>query len=350
MNDKNQASLWDLDYYNYELPAELIAQYPSHHRSSARLMNIRAQGIEDTFIKRLPQLLQRGDLLVFNNTKVLPTRFFGIKESGGKAEVFLNRILSQDEGEVWIRSSRPPPMESRIAVDDDKNVSLQVIDRREGFYIVRSASMSLMSLCRRYGQVPLPPYIKRNTSTQDRTRYQTVFAKKAGAAAAPTAGLHFSKGLFKHLITAGIERIEVTLHIGAASFVPIRSKDIRKHVMHSEWCELSAPAARILNNTKEKKCRIIAVGTTSLRVLETAYKTKFHTYQGETNLFIHPGSRAIRSADMLMTNFHLPRSSLLLLVCAFGGYESMMQAYQHAIKRRYRFFSYGDAMLIPRAH
>ena len=343
---------YDISDYDYDLPRGLIAQYPLSKRTDARLMNLSAAGIEDTYIRHLPQLLRKDDVLVFNNTRVLPMRFFAIKKSGGKVEVLLNRILNKNEGEALVRSSRPIPIKSHLSINPNRNAELQVIGRHNEFYLVKSPpNISLMNLCRLYGQVPLPPYIDRDPLPQDKRRYQTVFAKEAGAAAAPTAGLHFSKALLHAIEAAGIMRLELTLHTGAATFAPIRTTDISKHKMHSEWCELSPAVAQRLNDAKARKRRIIAVGTTSLRVLETAYRPKhsFQAYKGETNLFIHPGSEPIRSVDMLVTNFHLPRSSLLFLVSAFGGYELIMQAYRHAIKHSYRFFSYGDAMLIPRA-
>ena len=338
-----------LSHYNYHLPSNLIAQHPPRSRTDARLLNLTERDEKDTYVRELPQLLKKGDLLVLNNTKVLPLRFSATKETGGKVDMLISRILNKHEAEVLLRSSRSVPIPSRIFLRNrhNKTLALCVIERKDALYLVK-AETNLMDLCHLYGQMPLPPYIARPVQPRDKTRYQTVFAKKEGAAAAPTAGFHFNQPLLKKVRSNGIRTLEITLHIGAATFTPIRVNDISQHKMHSEWCHISSTAARALNLAKAQNRRIIAVGTTSLRALETAYKQQFQAYEGETSLFIHPAGPPIRAADLLLTNFHLPRSSLLLLVCAFAGYDRIMRAYAHAVKKKYRFFSYGDAMLLTR--
>lgn len=347
----SEPSLKALSLYDYHLPPELVAQQPPARRTSARLLSLSGNKRADTHIHNLPQLLRKGDVMVLNNTKVLPMRLFGTKESGGKAEVLISRIINDCQAEALIGSSRPAVIGSHILIDPGKKITLRVIGKKENAYLIESADgTSLLKICHLHGHLPLPPYIRRAPQSSDSKRYQTVFANKEGAAAAPTAGLHFTKNLLSQLEANGVKIIQLTLHIGLATFAPIRVNDITQHRMHPEWCHLSAAAAASLNYAREHRHRIIAVGTTSLRTLETAYgNKKFAAYEGETSLFIHPESPSVESADLLLTNFHLPRSSLLLLVCAFGGYKRIMQAYEYAVEKKYRFFSYGDAMLIEKS-
>ena len=291
--------------------------------------------------------------MVFNNTKVLPMRLLGTKETGGRVEVLISRIINDYQAEALIGSSRPPIPNSHILIANSANsktTKLRVIAKTAHSYLIESQDRtSLVKICHLYGTLPLPPYIHRSPQAADRLRYQTIFATKEGSAAAPTAGLHFTEQLINQIKAMGVKIIQLTLHIGLATFAPIRVDDITKHRIHPEWCHLNAAAAKTLNDAKELNHRIISVGTTSLRTLETAYRNKkFIAYKGETSLFIHPQSQPVQSVDLLLTNFHSPRSSLLLLVCAFGGYNQIMQAYKYAVDKKYRFFSYGDAMLVER--
>lgn len=341
---------YKLESYAYHLPPERIADFPALRRTQARLLHLHQGGLSDRHIHQLPQLLTKGDVLVLNNTKVLPTRFAAVKQTGGKVEILLNRFFSPTEAEAMLRCSRPPKPGEVLTLTDRPDIKMHVLGRAgEFFRLGLSTGENFYDLSRRHGQLPLPPYIRRPARPADYKRYQTTFAKQPGAIAAPTAGLHFSRPLFQAIQARGVRLVELTLHTGAATFAPIRVEDIRRHEMHYEWCELSAPACRVLNRAKQEGRHIIAVGTTALRTMETAWQDRrFTPYKGWTNLFIYPGSKPIQTADRLLTNFHLPRSSLLLLVCAFGGYQQIMHAYKHAVTKHYRFFSYGDAMLIER--
>ena len=343
---------YKLASYAYHLPAELVAKFPAKKRTQARLLHLRQDDLRDRKIHQLPQLLNRGDVLVLNNTKVLPTRFAAIKQTGGKAEILLNRFFGPLEAEAMIRCSRPPQPGDYLMLSEAQDVKMHVLRRKEEFFILGlDKGKDFYHLSRSYGQLPLPSYIKRAPQPADYKRYQTTFAKQPGAVAAPTAGLHFSRPLLNAIQARGARLVELTLHTGAATFTPIRVNDIRQHKMHYEWCELSATACRLLNRAKQEGRRVVAVGTTTLRTLETAWQGKdFTPYKGWTNLFIYPNKHPIQTADLLLTNFHLPGSSLLLLVCAFGGYEQIMRAYKYAVTKQYRFFSYGDAMLIERNH
>lgn len=342
-----------LSQYDYHLPAELIAQQPPSRRTDARLLDLSGNKCEDTHISDLPKLLRKGDVMVLNNTKVLPMRLLGMKETGGRVEVLISHIINDYQAEALIGSSRPPTSNSHILITNSRNnkaIKLKVIAKTGHSYLIESQNRtSLVKICHLYGNLPLPPYIHRPPQAADKLRYQTIFATKEGSAAAPTAGLHFTEHLINQIKTMGVKIIQLTLHIGLATFAPIRTNDITKHSIHPEWCHLSVAAAKTLNDAKKLNHRIISIGTTSLRTLETAYRNrKFVAYKGETSLFIHPESQPVESVDLLLTNFHLPRSSLLLLVCAFGGYNRIMQAYKYAVEKKYRFFSYGDAMLVER--
>ena len=340
----------NLATYDYSLPEHLIAKFPAKRRADARLLNLAKGKMTDTHTRRLPALLRKGDVLVLNNTKVLPARLEARKQTGGKAEVLLNRFFSPTEAEAMIRAARPPRSGETLVLTNAPKVGLRILRRTDAFFVLQLPDGGdFHTICQQYGKLPLPPYIKRPPGPADYRRYQTAFAKQPGAVAAPTAGLHLSNPLLKSMREIGVQTAEITLHTGAATFAPVRAKDIRQHKMHYEWCRVSAKTARLLNLAKQQGRRIVAVGTTSLRTLETIWQKKeFSPYAGWTNLFVYPGGRPIQTADLLLTNFHLPRSSLMLLVCAFGGTETMLNAYAHAIALEYRFFSYGDAMLIER--
>lgn len=371
---------FDLQNYSYELPEELIAQSPLPQRDGSRLLLMGPTGkIEDALIKeigasidtRINTNMNAGDVLVLNNSKVIPMRMFGHKEAnnqgpGGKVEILINSIRQDGRAEALIKASRPLHLRSRIIIDDlddlgnDKKAYFEVVDitqRGENkLYLLQLFSdETIQQLCEKYGVMPLPPYIRRSASAEDRERYQTVYAKESGSAAAPTAGLHFSEELLDQLQQQGIIICELTLHVGIGTFTPIRSRDIRQHTMHPEFCNMPQQICNTLNEARAKGRKIIAVGTTSLRTLESFWDKEsacFIAGEKQTNLYIYPGKEApenvIHSTDILITNFHQPSSSLLLLVCAFGGYDKVMNAYKHAIRQRYRFFSYGDACLFHR--
>ena len=349
----------DLDYYSYDLPQGLIAQHPPRNRNGARLLYIGQEGkIEDSLIKKLDSYLKRGDVLVLNNSRVLPLRLFGNKQDtnnnkiGGKVELLITKIKSEHQAEALIKASGAPKPGSHIILDKDPNTYLQIISSSNGIYLLRcAAEKNITMICEQFGATPLPPYIKRGVNSTDKLRYQTVYAKESGSAAAPTAGLHFTNNLLKKLSDQGVHICELTLHVGIGTFTPIRSRDIRKHKMHPEYCRLSKATSDKLNQAKAKGRRIIAVGTTSLRALETFFDSTGGTFRPgakDTSIFIYPGGQKIKSADILLTNFHQPASSLLLLICAFGGYENIMKGYKHAVDKGYKFLSYGDACLINR--
>lgn len=343
---------FDLSSYDYKLPQELIAQYPSKRRDKARLLHLTNNAIEDTVISQLPKFVNKGDLLVINDTKVIPMRLIGTKNSGGKVEILVNRIFNSNNFEAMIKSSRPAQINSRIFIDEQKDISLTVMEINKEFYNLKLVQgKDIHNICKKYGKVPLPVYIKRSVSSADSGRYQTVYAKKPGAAAAPTAGLHLNKRLLAQLKKKGVNICKLTLHCGAGTFAPIRENDIRKHQIHYEWCEVSQNISDKLNQTRQSGKNILAVGTTCLRALETSLNhnkdaSEFSPYYGWTNAYFYPAGPPIKAVDMLLTNFHIPRSSLFLLVCAFSGYDNIIKAYQHAIKNKYRFFSFGDAMLL----
>jgi len=332
------------------LPPELIAQAPLPARSGSRLLCLDGQtgGIEDRMFADLPELLTAGDLLVFNDTRVFPARLFGEKDTGGRIELLIERLLGGSRVLAQCRASKPPKPGQSLFLDG--NTSARIIARRGEFYEVEfDTGESLPELFERIGHIPLPPYIERRDQAEDRARYQTVFARHPGAVAAPTAGLHFDDALLAQLDQKRIERVYVTLHVGAGTFQPMRVDDITKHRMHAELVRVSAATASQINRAREQGRRVIAVGTTVVRVLESAVRDgRIDTFEGETDIFIYPGYR-FRTVDGLITNFHLPESTLLMLVCAFAGMENVLRAYQHAVELRYRFFSYGDAMFVTPA-
>lgn len=339
--------------FNYALPPELIAQVPLPERSASRLLVVppapaaladRAN-FEDRVFRELPDLLAPGDLLVFNDTRVIPARLFGQKATGGRVEILIERLLGGNEARVQLGVSKSPKAGVRIALDAGGEA--EVLGRDGEFYRLRfDISEPLERWLLHAGRLPLPPYIQREPGVDDDERYQTVFARELGAVAAPTAGLHFDDALFDSLQRRGVGFGHVTLHVGAGTFQPVRADRLDDHVMHSEWLNVGAGLVEQIRHTRATGGRVIAVGTTVVRALESAMRAgELQPFAGETRLFILPGYE-IRSVDALITNFHLPESTLLMLVSAFVGKARMFAAYEHAIRERYRFFSYGDAMLL----
>jgi S-adenosylmethionine:tRNA ribosyltransferase-isomerase len=336
------------DFY-FELPQELIAQYPLPDRSSSRLLCLDKTGkVNDRVFTELPDILQDGDLLVFNNTRVIPARLFGSKQTGGKVEVLVERILDDHRLLAHVRASKSPKPGSRLSLEG--GVDVTVLGREGELFELRfEGPASVIEQLDQYGHMPLPPYIERADETHDRERYQTIYAQKQGAVAAPTAGLHFDKALLEQLTERGVSFAFVTLHVGAGTFQPVRVDDISEHLMHAEYIEVDDDVVAAVESTRSAGGRVIAVGTTSVRALESAvHNGKLTSYYGDTDIFITPGYH-FQVVDGLITNFHLPESTLLMLVCAFSGYDAVMSAYQHAIRQKYRFFSYGDAMFLMNA-
>ncbi len=332
--------------FNYHLPPELIAQRPAEQRSASRLLSLDRQSgqLNDRQFVDLPALLNAGDLLVFNNTKVIPARLHAHKDSGGRAEILVERLLSQQECLAQVRASKSPKAGGKMVLEDGSE--LLVLGRQDDFFHLRSGETDLMSLLQSLGHMPLPPYITREDNETDRSRYQTVFAETPGAVAAPTAGLHFDEGLLERLRSAGIYSTTVTLHVGAGTFQPVRVDNIEDHLMHAEWLEVSSAACDAVTATKARGGRVIAVGTTAVRSLETAAQGgSMQAYSGDSRIFIYP-PYDFRVVDAMITNFHLPESTLLMLVSAFAGLDQTLAAYRHAVEQSYRFFSYGDAMLL----
>ncbi|KAA0441707.1 MAG: tRNA preQ1(34) S-adenosylmethionine ribosyltransferase-isomerase QueA [Candidatus Thioglobus sp.] len=332
-----------LSDFDFSLPKSLIAQKPTKNRIDSRLL-VAQSPIIDTFFRNIGDFIQAGDLLVMNNTKVIPARLFGHKESGGKVEIMLERLLSKNQAVAMIRASRAPQIGSHIVLENKVLVTVQ--KKHEGFYTLDFATNSLLDLLNNIGHIPLPSYIDRADNAQDLSRYQTVFAQKDGAVAAPTAGLHFDEALLSELKKQGVNTAFVTLHVGAGTFQPVKVDNIEDHIMHSEYYEVPQKTVDKIKQTKKNGKRVIAVGTTAVRSLESAAKnSELKKTQAETDIFIYPGYE-FKVADALITNFHLPKSSLLMLVSAFVGHQKMLQIYQHAINKKYRFFSYGDAMFL----
>ena len=333
--------------FSYELPPELIAQAPLPGRSDSRLLVVPPADapLRDLHFRDIAALLQAGDLLVFNDTRVIPARLFGRKQTGGEVEILIERLLPAQQARAQIGASKPPKPGSRISLQDGTGVT--VLGREDGFYQLRfETTEPAEAVLNRLGQLPLPPYIQRAAGHDDAERYQTVFARHAGAVAAPTAGLHFDRHLLDTLAAKGVSFGHVTLHVGAGTFQPMRSEHLKDHVMHSEWLNVGAELCAQIAQTRAAGGRVVAVGTTVLRALETALVDgEVKPFAGETRLFIFPGY-IIRSIDALITNFHLPESTLLMLVSAFAGKPRVFEAYRHAVAQRYRFFSYGDAMLL----
>lgn len=338
--------------FDFELPKSLIAQNPPKNRTDSRLLvpftpSCRVQStITDSFFHQIASFIKPGDLLVMNNTRVIPARLFGHKESGGKVEIMIERLLSDRQVLAMMKASRAPQIDSFITLENGEKA--QVINKENGFYTLDFATDSLLDLLDNVGHIPLPPYIERSDEQADLERYQTVFAKRDGAVAAPTAGLHFDDELLSSLKEKGIDHCFVTLHVGAGTYQPVKVDEIANHKMHSEYFEIDQTTVDKINQTKANGGRIIAVGTTAVRSMESAAKSgKLKAVQEETDIFIYPGYE-FKVVDMMITNFHLPKSSLLMLVSAFIGLDKMMEIYQHAIDKKYRFFSYGDAMLLKK--
>jgi S-adenosylmethionine:tRNA ribosyltransferase-isomerase len=331
--------------FDYELPEELIARYPLDQRSESRLLCLSRQtgAIAHRYFKDLPDLLQPGDLLVFNNTRVMPARLYAQKTTGGQCEVLIERLVNEKQAWAHVRASKAPKPGTVLLIAD--NTALTVKGREEDLFLVES-EQPLTTLLMQQGHMPLPPYLQRADEALDQERYQTVYAKELGAVAAPTAGLHFDETILEKLKHKGIESAYLTLHVGAGTFQPVRVENILDHKMHYEYAEVPEEVCKRIAETKTRGHRVIAIGTTSARSLETAALSgKLQAFRGETNLFIYPGFK-FQVIDGLLTNFHLPKSTLLMLIAAFAGREQVLAAYQAAIAERYRFFSYGDAMLI----
>jgi S-adenosylmethionine:tRNA ribosyltransferase-isomerase len=338
--------------FHYELPDELIAQAPLPERSASRLLTLdgASGAVEHRRVRDLPELLSPGDLLVFNDTRVLPARLWGQKSTGGRVEILVERVTGECTALVHIRASKSPKAGAEIALCADARAAplpdtLRVTGREGGLFTIEAES-PLGALLARHGHMPLPPYIERADVEADRERYQTVFARRDGAVAAPTAGLHFDDALLAALGERGIEHCHITLHVGAGTFQPVRVDDIREHEMHAEYLEVAEDACAAIAATRARGGRVVAVGTTAVRSLETAAAAgEPAPYFGDTRLFIYPGYR-FRCVDAMITNFHLPESTLLMLVSAFSGREQVLAAYAEAVRERYRFFSYGDAMFL----
>ena len=343
--------------FHYRLPPELIAQAPLPQRSASRLLVVPPgeAALQDRAFAELPALLAPGDLLVFNDTRVIPARLFGTKATGGRVEILIERLLGGQEARAQLGVSKSPKAGARIALDAGGEA--EVLARDGEFYRLRfdvqdeGRPEPLESWLLHAGRLPLPPYIQREPGADDAERYQTVFAREIGAVAAPTAGLHFDQALLDALAARGVQFGHVTLHVGAGTFQPVRAESLDQHVMHSEWLNVGAQLVEQIQRTRAAGGRVVAVGTTVVRALESASRLnpdgegELQPFAGETRLFILPGYR-IRSVDALITNFHLPESTLLMMISAFAGKERVFAAYEHAIRERYRFFSYGDAMLL----
>ncbi|HDY98627.1 MAG TPA: tRNA preQ1(34) S-adenosylmethionine ribosyltransferase-isomerase QueA [Pseudomonas sabulinigri] len=336
-----------LSDFAFDLPDELIARHPLAERRASRLLCLDGPSgeLSDRHFADLLDYLRPGDLMVFNNTRVIPARLFGRKETGGQLEVLVERVLDEYRVLAHIRSSKSPKPGSRILLDGD--ASAEMVARHAALFELRFAE-PVLPLLERVGHMPLPPYIDRPDEDTDRERYQTVYAKRQGAVAAPTAGLHFDQALLQAIADKGVATTEVTLHVGAGTFQPVRVERIEDHVMHQEWLEVGPDVVAAVEQCKARGGRVIAVGTTSVRSLESAARDgQLKPFSGDTDIFLYPG-KTFHVVDALVTNFHLSESTLLMLVSAFAGYPEIMAAYAAAVARGYRFFSYGDAMFITR--
>ncbi len=335
--------------FKFDCPTNLIAQFPMPDRTASRLLTLHGETgeLQDQQFADLTSLLEPNDLLVFNNTKVIPARLLGHKDSGGKVEVLVERVLDEHRVLAHIRSSKSPGAGRHLRLEE--KLDAEVLGRQDAlFELVFHHEESVTSLLEQHGRLPLPPYIEREVAQSDADRYQTVYAQHTGAVAAPTAGLHFDHAMLDTLAELGIETAEVTLHVGAGTFQPVRVDDIKTHQMHSERIEVSEQVCQQLRDTKARGGRVIAVGTTSVRALESASQSgQIAPFEGETDIFIYPGYD-FKQVDAMITNFHLSESTLLMLVSAFAGRDNILHAYQHAVEQQYRFFSYGDAMFIIR--
>jgi len=337
--------MYTLSDFDFDLPSELIAQVPLPERAASRLLKVGETQCEDRVFSELPSFLQAGDVLVFNDTKVLNARFYGVKQSGGKVEVLVERVLDARTVLAQVRASKSPLPGAGLRLADSFDVS---VGERSGEFFVLHFPSDAIELIDRYGQLPLPPYIQHAADATDAQRYQTVYAKHPGAVAAPTAGLHFDQALLDQLQQQGVLLTWLTLHVGAGTFQPVRTENLAEHQMHSEWYHLPQTTVDIIETAQRSGRKVIAVGTTSMRALESASQTgKLVAGSSDTQLFVTPGYQ-FKTVDRLITNFHLPKSTLMMLVSAFAGVDRIRHAYSHAIAQRYRFFSYGDAMLLDR--
>ena len=336
----------NLSEFDYELPAELIAKYPTVERRASRMLVVDPRhrpAFNDSSFAELPAFLRAGDLLVFNDTRVIRARLHGRKDSGGRVEILLERVLSGNEAIAQIRASKSPKPGTTIELAGD---CVATVLGREGGMFTLQFSMPVEPFLQQYGDVPLPPYLDRHAESADSERYQTVYARSPGAVAAPTAGLHFDERMFEETEILGVRHAYVTLHVGAGTFQSLRQEHIESNRLHAERLHVGKDVCAAVRETRAAGGRVIAVGTTSVRALEAASADgEINPFSGETDLFILPGYQ-FRSVDVMLTNFHLPQSSLLMLVAAFAGSDLVRDAYSHAVEQRYRFFSYGDAMLI----
>lgn len=362
----NNLNYLSVDDYDYELPDDLIARYPLSERSASKLLHLTSAGeIRDKLFTDLPDLLNSGDLIVFNDTKVMKARLFGQKDTGGKIEMLIERLITASDVDLTatdelddkhlalchIKASKAPKLGQRLLLADN-HMSAVMLGRQDNLFIVAFDAPILPDL-ERYGELPIPPYFERHADATDNTRYQTVFhdPAKLASVAAPTASLHFDETVLNLLKDKGIRSAFVTLHVGAGTFAPVKTDNLLNHKMHSEYAHLPQATAELINETKNRGNKVIAIGTTVTRVLETAYQRTaidgkpLASWSGDTDIFIYPGFE-FGVVDRLLTNFHLPKSTLLMLVSAFSGKTAIESAYQHAITSQYRFFSYGDAMLL----
>lgn len=358
----DRISLMNLADFNFDLPEELIAQYPLSKRTESRLLCMEGKTgvLADRIFTNLPELLNTGDLLVFNNTQVIPARLYGHKSTGGKIEVLVERVLNDVSFLAQIKAGKSPKEGAQLTLGSDKGAGFKVLmqQRQDDLFhlrlidggVVDTEQQTVFDLLEIYGHIPLPPYVERLDEASDLERYQTVYAKEKGAVAAPTAGLHFDESLLNTLQEKGVELAWVTLHVGAGTFQPVRVNNILEHKMHSEYVDVPAETVEKIKQTHARGNRVIAVGTTAMRSLESASTFgdnpgEIEEYHADTDIFIYPGYE-FKTVDAMVTNFHLPESTLIMLISAFAGLEHVKNAYQHAIEKKYRFFSYGDAMFI----
>lgn len=334
-----------LDDFNYELPAELIATEPSINRTSSRLMHVSGNKCYTKFFSNLTDILQPGDLLVLNDTKVIPARMYARKNTGAKVEILIEEVINGNSALAMLKTNGKISLPCQLHIYDS-DIVINCTKKYNGAYLLEVSDKNIANIIEKHGHMPLPPYMQRHAKEIDIDRYQTVYAKNPGAIAAPTAGLHFDKNMLQTLQEKGINIAYVTLHVGSGTFTSVREQDLSKHKMHSEYINVSSEVANIWAKTKQNGGRVIAVGTTAVRSLESAWNSfGVQATTGKTNLFITPGYK-FNAIDGLITNFHLPKSTLLMLTCAFGGHENVMSSYLEAVRQKYKFFSYGDAMLI----
>ncbi len=338
--------------FDFHLPEALIAQYPLEQRTASRLLHLCGDQLVDRHFNDLLELLQPDDLLVFNNTRVIPARLHGIKQTGGKVEVLVERVIDQQHVLAHVRASKSPKAGARLILED--NIEATMLQREGDLFKLRlnaidkNSTAGVLELLDQYGHIPLPPYIERSDESSDLQRYQTVYAQHAGAVAAPTAGLHFDQPMLDALAAKGIGSAFVTLHVGAGTFQPVRVENIEDHHMHAEYIDVDSSVIKQIKQTRLNGGRIIAVGTTAVRSLESAaIQGELAEFHGDSQIFIYPGCK-FRVVDAMITNFHLPQSTLLMLVSAFSGHKNIMEAYRHAVEQQYRFFSYGDAMFLEK--